>query len=243
MIKYISRREFIDTSCKLATLFGVSSTLGSLINGCASLGRIIPKEDPKTSKDLETLLNKIELFKELNKNPNISLKIIEDNSIYKRGHLAEYMPNINLFDYSGTIKITPYSSLSDEDKESFESSIYHELVHVEQDYEIYNYYFQNGSNIPEWKIKFYYANLPKEEKIHIGCELDAHYKQALFEKRQTGKINKSTLAGFFTYYMQIQRTTAFNTFNEIRQLVSDEYDKIKEISGYDLESFLSKSKK
>ena len=198
-------------------------------------------EQETLDERLLKILQEIELFRELRENPEINLRVIEDTTLYSQGIYGAYVADTNPFRYGGILKMTPFRMLSPEDTSSFKSTVYHELVHVEQDHELHRYFFgeKRENVIPEWKMRFYFANLPDEEKFHIGAELDAYYRQALFEKQEMENIEKTTLAGFFTDYMVIQRTGAFRNNREVRELVSEEYERIVEISGYTLESFLS----
>lgn len=97
--------------------------------------------------------------------------------------------------------MTPRDKVSPEDADTYRSTIFHELVHAKQEFELYQYFFnKDTARLPEWKMKFYLANSKDGSRIHIGAELDAHYQQALFEKQELGKVSPPTLAGFFELY-------------------------------------------
>lgn len=196
--------------------------------------------------ELEEIFNKHEmmrdLLKELEGLPNSRLRFIFNEKLYEKGILGAFRPdNLNYLSniFRGTIEITPPDKLTDEeDVKSFESTIYHEMVHVKQDYELWNYYHRgNPNNMPEWQAKYYFSNLP-ERRFRIGAEFEAYYKQIVFEKKELGEINKSTLAGFFTNYMAIQMTGAFREYGEIREIVSEKHEEVARLSGYTLEKFI-----
>lgn len=197
-------------------------------------------------QELEEIFQKYELMrdllKEVENQPNFNLRFVANPMLYEQGIFGAFKPSPNnplSRTFQGTIEFTPFNKLDDRDKGAFLSMLYHEMIHAKQDYELWNYFFKGNPNkMSEWQMKYYYANLPEEKNFHLGAELDAHYEQAIFEKKEFGKIEKSTLAGFFRYYMAIQRTESFKKYKAVEKMVTKRYKEFIKLSGYTLESFL-----
>lgn len=236
----ISRRTVLTLMLSLYVASGI-------FTGCGNSSKlIVPKQTRNLSQselwesDIRKRLEKMKIFRKLRKNPRIDIEIDPDTSIYSEGMLACFKNITPMISkkYRGRLSATPFSMVSPEDTAEYNSSLYHELVHVDQDSRLWHYFRDDNSmKLPEWKMKFYYAKIPEKEKIHIGAELDACYKQALFEKKNRGKIDDSTLALFFVNYLRIQETENYLQYEKIRKTVSKYYRNINKISGYDLKSF------
>jgi|GEM_PF-1580537 len=246
--KYLNNRSAIEEGIESAIVGFVDEVYKTPQTAPSPQGEMSTRPILEQVFNDEESLREMSLFRESESGDVKKLQVVEDTTLYNEiGALAAFVPDTTTDVFGGILVLTPPSALTNpEDKSSLASTVYHELVHADQKYQQYKYYLKgNPDNLPEWKMKFYDADLTglaTKNKIHIGAELEAHYKQAVFEKKHDGNINKSTLAGFFTYYLRIQKTDAFKKYQEVRELVSEEYNQIVKLSGYTLNSFLEEMK-
>lgn len=146
--------------------------------------------------------------------------------------------------YTGAIKLIPKACLTDsDDPRAYGSRIFHQLIHVQQSYELWKYWYRENS-LPEWRVKMHYAVLPdlKEPVFHIGTEFDAFYRELLFENDQK-RILPGTLAGFFHSYFNILRSPVYGDFEEVKKYVDGAYDEVVQMTRQTLSSFLEKMKR
>lgn len=97
--------------------------------------------------------------------------------------------------------------------------------------------------IPEWKMKFYYAQIPDFKIHHIGMEIDAYYEQIFFSKEKNNNIPFLAIYGFFTHTDFIRSTKAYKQYPELRQYVEELEKTIENISGYTREQVRLEAKK
>jgi hypothetical protein len=146
-------------------------------------------------------------------------------------------------EFFGVVRYLPPESLSLDQQRNFPSTFFHEMTHAEQCYNLWRAaHDPHADTIPDWKRKYYDAQLPGEEgipneEVFLGKELEAHGKQVEFEKREMGEVTRSTLAGFFHYFMMIHKTTEYKTIPEIKNEVERIATDVQTVSGYTIDSF------
>lgn len=195
------------------------------------------------SPRLRQILGNLPLYQEIKKNPDINLRIIEHKVGEGRAGLAgSFLPDESKTHFGGLLELSAFEALSLEDQKTYKTTIYHELVHVWQDYQMFLAITHGESaNMPAWKVKFYQDKVGDLlEQKHIGDELEAYYKTVLFEFKE-GKVDDSTYAGFFSYWMRAHRTDSYKN-PEVKKMMDSMYQEIKDVTGVTIEEFMEKRK-
>ncbi len=199
----------------------------------------------KTELGESRLLNELEVYP-AGKKGDVSIRFEFDCSLASEdspGFGAD--PGMPLSSvYTGVLKLIPKSCLTDsDDPRAYGSRIFHQLVHVQQGYELWKYWYR-GNPLPEWRVKMHYAVFPdlKEPVFNVGAEFDAYYRELRFENDKK-RILPGTLAGFFHSYFNILRSPVYDDFEEVKKYVDDAYDEVVQMTGQTLSSFLEKLKR
>lgn len=140
----LNRREFLEKIAKVATMLGLSSVI-ELFSGCSllnkkELSKLLSKRSEQMSlEQIESILQEIPLYVELTQNPSIKIELKESEEISeKMGALAGWAGGFDLIQVKGTLYFYPYKKLTYPiEKENYYSMIYHELVHIKQDWQLF----------------------------------------------------------------------------------------------------------
>ena len=247
----LNRREFLEKLAKIAALLGLSS-ITELYSGCSLakkdfLSKLLSETPEQMSlEQIKSILQEIPLYVELSQNPRIKIELIESEEIKTKGAIAGWSGSLYLNGVKGKLYFYPYDKLTDPiEKENYPSMIYHELVHIKQDWELFKYFMEENleNKIPEWKMKFYYAKIPELKVNYIGMEIDAYYEQIIFSKERTNTIPFLALYGFFYRIDTIRSTKAYKQYPEIKKYVEELEKTIETISGYTRERVRSEAQK
>ncbi len=198
----------------------------------------------KIDPELKGFFQKFELLKELKDElksyPETWLEISLEPELHERGKIGIFFSNKkNHHLFEGKILMIPPEKLKNRaDIDSYESSLYHELIHARQEYKLWNYFTRgNPYNMPAWQVNYYITGYLSEGRYN-GSEFDAYYHKAFFEKKELGEVKKSTLAGFFTYYLRMKMSDSYRVEGRVKKMVNQKYEEVVEWSGYTLEKFI-----
>ena len=197
--------------------------------------------------ELAPILKDISLYRELS-GKGLPLKFVSDDKL-----LSEYgayaMFQGDLLREGGTVyySLSNYNpNISAGEIDTLKSSLFHELVHAQQDVQLRGYFEGIPGSIPKWKVKFYYAKnqstTNKKAGIHLGSELEAYYYELLFENQKYGTYDKATYAGFLSYYMKLRSSEVYLEYEEVRNITEKYYQNLVKGTGQTLESFFESLK-
>ena len=193
--------------------------------------------------ELAPILKDISLYRELS-GKGLPLKFVRDDKLLNE-YGAYAMFQGDLLREGGTVY---YSLLNYNPNipaggvDTLKSSLFHELVHAQQDVQLTEYFEGRPESIPKWKIEFYYAKNQstsnKQAGIHLGAELEAYYYEVLFENQKYGTYDKGTYAGFLSYYMKLRNSEVYSIYEEVKNITEKYYEDLVKVTGQDLNSFV-----
>lgn len=235
------------------------------IGGCLATTRI--QAEPKLSVSSEKIEKRkensyssfvqeivIKIIDILDKNVNLQeavsdLEVVEDPSIYVNNKaIAAVEPYKGTGPYKPVLKIAPWDSLDKKEKNILPSIVFHELVHIIQNYKLAKIVNNPNKVSLEEKIEaaFYLATLKEKDgsvMSNLGAELEAYYYQIQFEAANNKEgADSSSLAGFFLYRMLLDRSGFLDRNPQIRELVQYMDTQIENLTGYNLTSFIKELK-